>query len=249
MSFQEIAEFFAKQWPSIVGVAIIIIPITWIILEYLYKTRLEEKGAEIRQLQERIKSIETAKPSSFTMVEIVPYTSVNWDTLIENATSTFRANGFALVKIVELNCRRIVKKIKENDSFFVEIFLGDPFSTEAAMRARDEGDNYLAPQKIALVAVRLEEARKELRELGKEKHLILKHFSIYPTMALVIIDDTLFVYFYPYGKLGTDSPIIILRNYKQNNFSKFFLEHFEAMSRQSSHIPYNKLANLIHLPT
>jgi hypothetical protein len=126
--------------------------------------------------------------------------------------------------------------------------LCDPFCAEAAMRARDEGDNYLAPQKIAHIAILLEVARKELCELGKEQHLILKYFTIYPTMAVVIIDDALFVYFYPYGELGTDSPVIVMQNYKENNLSKFFLEHFESMARESNPIPYNKLSAFICRP-
>ncbi len=186
--------------------------------------------------------------SNSDTLRIVPYSSVNWDALIEEATHTFRASGFALVKIVEMNSRRLLRKIKELDGFRAEVFLGDPFSPAAAMRARDENDNYLAPQVIARVAIQVDDARAALGTLGKAERLVLKHFPSYPTMAVVLIDNDLYAYFYPLGELGTDSPIIIISSYSEHPLAQFFVEHLEKTARASHPIPRDKLANLLHLP-
>ncbi|MFC1766001.1 hypothetical protein ACFL6U_28480 [Planctomycetota bacterium] len=180
---------------------------------------------------------------------IVSYGSVNWVQVLENATHTFKASGFALVKIVELNSRRLYKKIKNSSHFTTEIYLGDPFSPAAAMRVKDEDDNYLAPQIIARVAIQVNDTQEKLKPEGKDSKLLLKHFSCYPTMATVIADTDLYVYFYPFGKLGTDSPVMIFRDFEKHALAEFFIEHFETLAASSYEIPREKTESLIHTPS
>lgn len=51
MNFSEIVSFIQTNWPTIIGVIVIVSPTIFFITKFLFESRLEEKDAEIRQLK------------------------------------------------------------------------------------------------------------------------------------------------------------------------------------------------------
>lgn len=51
MDFFEIVSFIQNNWPTIIGAIVLVTPTAFFIMHFLFKSRLEEKDAEIRQLQ------------------------------------------------------------------------------------------------------------------------------------------------------------------------------------------------------
>ena len=57
MDYDKIVEFLAKQWPSIVAMVIIITPVVWLILHFLYKHRLEGLREDRERLERENRSL------------------------------------------------------------------------------------------------------------------------------------------------------------------------------------------------
>jgi len=160
--------------------------------------------------------------------ELIPHSEMNWAEIIDVAKKELRAVGFGLAKVADNEAVRLLAKIKQS-RFRVTLILNDPLFPTARMRMRDEGQNILAPQDIAKITLRLLKYRDDLALLRKEKRLIVKHVREYPTMAVVVVDEDLYAYFYPYGHLGTESPILRFRGYKQTALATVFSSHLELL--------------------
>jgi len=63
----------------------------------------------------------------------------------------------------------------------------------------------------------------------------------YPTLAVVVVDDTLYAYSYSFRKKGTDSPVFCFRQYEKsdNPLTHFFEDHLLALfdTKQGAHDP------------
>lgn len=52
-------------------------------------------------------------------------------------------------------------------------------------------------------------------------------------MTVIIIDDDLYAYFYPYKGLGTSSPVLRFRNYAKDDRAKFFETHLRSVFKSA----------------
>jgi hypothetical protein len=165
-----------------------------------------------------------------------PCSQINWGAIIDRAQTEVRAVGFALMKIADAERTLLVAKIKDSD-LRVVLILNNPLAETARTRARDEDGNDLAPADIAKISLRLLESRDHLKTFRKEKRLVVKHVDRYPTIAVVIVDEDLYAYFYPFGRLATNSPILVFRDYKRDELATFFSNHLdelEAVAKEPS---------------
>jgi pyrimidine deaminase RibD-like protein len=176
--------------------------------------------------------------------ELLPHSAINWASIIEDARTELRACGFALAKVADVEATRLVAKMRESD-FRAVLILNNPLAATATMRVDDERKNLLALSDIAKITLRLLDHRNDLKRLGKEQLLVVKHVNPYPTIAVVVVDNDLYAYWYPYGQLGTDSPILVFRGYKQSTLAKFFLDHLEALECIAEEPDVEKLKTLI----
>ena len=55
MSIQDVSEAVRKYWAVAVAVCIVIVPSMWFLMDYLHKTRIEERDAKIRALEQVVR--------------------------------------------------------------------------------------------------------------------------------------------------------------------------------------------------
>jgi hypothetical protein len=195
-------------------------------------------------LHSNTSTTETTTPERMTY-ELVPYSAVNWDELLDKAETHLRTTGFALIRIVDFNAKKIAAKVRESNTFCASIILSNPLHISAELRLADEGNNILAREDICKITLRLRKYRRELLDpLGLSHRMAIKHIDAYPTIAVAIFDNDLYAYFYPYGSLGTDSPVITFRDYKQNELATFFEKHLAAIEGVAHDPLYEELSKL-----
>jgi len=52
VSIQDLSDAVRKHWAVVIAVCIVLVPSMWFVMDYLYKTRLEERDAKIRAIEE-----------------------------------------------------------------------------------------------------------------------------------------------------------------------------------------------------
>ena len=139
-----------------------------------------------------------------------------------NAKRTIRAAGF-LVHAIDPDL--INNKTKKWPDFNAELLVVDPLNTSTVCaRERDE-ENYLTYEKLLL---KLRGFRKNTQPLlGNRLKLFVT--DAYPTMSVVIIDDDLYAYFYPFRQVGTESPVLKFQNYASDSRATFFVDHINKL--------------------
>ncbi|MBL8148446.1 MAG: serine/threonine protein kinase [Blastocatellia bacterium] len=161
--------------------------------------------------------------------EVVQYDQIKWEELIESAKKEIVAEG---IYLESFNPSKLTKLAKAKPSLKVKIMLLDPGGDVVVRRERDEG--HLNRTRIMQKFLDFDEQlkRNSLKdvEVGKFE---LKCFNIYPTIAVVMIDDDLYAYFYSYGELGTGSPVIKVTKREQSDFFRFFEKHLQSVDKAS----------------
>jgi hypothetical protein len=139
-----------------------------------------------------------------------------------NAKRTIRASGF-LVQSIDPDL--INNKVKASPEFNAELVIVDPLNTSTVCaRERDE-DNYLTYEKLLLKLRIFHKNSADL--LGNKLKLFVA--DAYPTMSVLIIDDDLFAYIYPFRQVGTESPVLKFPNYASDQRATFFVEHLNKL--------------------
>jgi hypothetical protein len=183
--------------------------------------------------------------------EITEYTKVPWQQLINGATYRVFATGIVLTPFERPQIQELINKVKNIDGFTVKLFMLKPDGKAVEARAADEGMTR-NPAKIAekLLTIR-ELIKSELSQKAKAS-MMVKCIDVYPTIAVIIIDHDLYTYSYPYGARGTDSPVIIFRNFESNpqisnlvGSSKKYLESIEANAKEPTEADYAKYEKMI----
>lgn len=141
---------------------------------------------------------------------------------LRDAKSTIRATGF-LVQAIDPDL--VSEKTARIPNFNVELLMVDPLNSNVVCARQRDEDNYLTYGKILLKVRIFHKNCKSL--LGNKLHLGLT--EAYPTMVVIMIDDDLYAYFYPYNKSGTDSPILKFTNYANDERARFFVDHYNKL--------------------
>jgi len=141
---------------------------------------------------------------------------------LATAKRTIRASGF-LVQAIDPDL--INNKVKASPEFNAELLVVDPLNTSTVCaRERDE-ENYLTYDKLVL---KLRGFHKNCEALlGNRLKLFVT--DAYPTMSVLIIDDDLYAYFYPFKQVGTESPVLRFQNYASDSRATFFVEHLNKL--------------------
>ncbi|MBI3327309.1 MAG: helix-turn-helix transcriptional regulator [Nitrospinae bacterium] len=179
---------------------------------------------------------------------LLPHREVNWGQVIHAAHTRLRAAGFALTEIAGALRVPIFNKIMRSDHFSAMLTLNDPLVPTAKLR---EGDERVTDAKsrmhMAEITLQLLDLKKDLAKLERGDRLIVKHVKAYPTIAVVVVDNDLYAYFYPFRQRGTESPILEFRGYEQapSELANFFLEHLKQLEEKSYPPDEKKLRKLI----
>ena len=141
---------------------------------------------------------------------------------LNDAKRSIRASGF-LVQAIDSDL--VNDRVRRAPDFTAELLMVDPLnSAVVCARQRDE-DNYLTYEKIVLKIRIFHKTSADL--LGNKLRLAVT--NSYPTMTVVMIDDDLYAYFYPYGKAATGSPVLKIQDYETDERAKFFVEHYNKL--------------------
>lgn len=166
--------------------------------------------------------------------EMVSHADVKWSELVDSAKKEIVAAGFAMVNIAVVNRKRVIERICASPDLKVRVVLADPAARVTAMRVADENDNLYAAEDIAIVAARLLQERTQvLRQKRRDKALEVRLFRSYPTLAVVVFDDDMYAYSYPFGTLGSEAPVQVFRNYRTNTLAQPYRKHMENVLRAS----------------
>lgn len=181
--------------------------------------------------------------------EVKQYRQVPWNDLINNANKRVWAVGTKLSPFERSQVSSLINKIqKQQIPEGVKLVLMNPDSNQLVKRIDDElkeriKDEQLRKEKISDVQ---NEIRSKLSWIddyvselkGNETDKIsVKCSEVYPTIGVVIIDDDLYAYSYPFGDTAEDSAVIIFRKYANNPETKdlatFFENHLKSIVRDA----------------
>ncbi|MFY9584935.1 MAG: hypothetical protein WAR21_10645 [Candidatus Acidiferrales bacterium] len=157
--------------------------------------------------------ISVAKTPPF---DVTDFSSINWDKVIGSAQRQVLAEGLVLQGI-EVDA--VVRSLRRFDHLTVKVVLLDPDSHVVKEREDDESPGAAHDNRARLI-----EKIKSFQvartgpgsDLWKERFQLLVR-DTYPTMAVIVIDDDLYAYFYPFRKKGTESPVFKFPHYTQQN--------------------------------
>lgn len=170
--------------------------------------------------------------------------SIAFNAVIANATREIFAVGLGMQPIVDTCDRDIFRRLADNRSLKVTIVLSDPRAMTSRLRAEDEGDE---PENlvrdVAKIAIRYL-GNKELQGDLSSGRLVFRFTKVYPTVAVAVFDDDLYVYFYGYRHRGTESPVLLFRNYQKNPSAKFFTSHMNHLIQGAGEIPIQELRTI-----
>ena len=162
------------------------------------------------------------------MSEVFNYPDVLWTNLINRARIGVSAGGIVLEGI---DVEAAVEAAKRG--VLVKLVLLDPEGQAVCQRALDEGsgrDNiFRIREKIRTIQM------KRNSELGStdQSKLSVRVRDNYPTIAVILVDHSLYSYFYPLGRMGTQNPIFQFLNYEDSDRAKFFSEQWTAWSSEA----------------
>jgi hypothetical protein len=166
--------------------------------------------------------IPPAPPPPFTVMN---YSSIDWNSLIENANSEVFAEGAVLDPF---QVHTVVRSLIKHNGLNAKLLLLDPEGKTVLQRSTDENpyaphDN---PARIREKIKAFQAARAEPNSKDWKDRFQLLVCDNYPTMAVLVIDNDLYAYFYSFRELGTDSPVLKFSNYKQAGpLADFFNGH------------------------
>ena len=179
------------------------------------------------------------QPPEFAVVD---HAGINWQHLIKRVDRVVSAEGIALDN---LEVHDVVNVLKKPGRPEVNLVFLDPEGTAVCQRSKDE--NPVAPHNN-VVRIRdkirsFQVAEKTVLGDAERGRLHLLVRDTYPTMAVYVLDDDLYVYFYSLGKLGTESPVLKFADYNKSDLAHFFSDQLEASSspnqgtRNGAHSP------------
>lgn len=148
--------------------------------------------------------------------DVVDYASINWDKLIGSTQRQVLAEGIVLQGI-EVDA--LVRSLRRSDHLTVKVVLLDPEGHVVKEREADESPGPAHDNRAWLIAkIKSFQAARTGpgSDLWKERFQLLVR-DTYPTMAVIVVDDDLYAYFYPFRKRGTESPVFKFPHYRQLN--------------------------------
>ena len=134
------------------------------------------------------------------------------------AKEKVEATGYIVSKLTPDD---ISEKLSLHPKFTVSLVVVNPFSPVLCQRQRDEDRQ---PRNYQQILSKLREFRQKSKSMIGGR-LRLGVSDVYPTMTVIIVDDDLFAYFYPYKGLGTTSPVLKFTDYVKDERAKFFETH------------------------
>ena len=152
---------------------------------------------------------------------------VKLEAAVDGAQNRVWASGVALSK---LDPRILVAKVKAGVS--VRLVYADPCGEAVKKRQVDE-NNPSATRNIASRLTSLDNYLKQQNLSESQKSMLqVKLLDVYPTMAVIIIDDDLYAYFCRYGDVCSSSPVLVFTDYMNKKpkdaAAEFFESHFNA---------------------
>lgn len=167
--------------------------------------------------------------------EIKKYNEMPWAELISSATFRVTAVGISLTLVDEPRLQILIEKIKKSKEFRVNLFMLKPDGKAVQERTKDEEP----PPIPNVIDGKLTTFRKLIDQLGPDdkKRLTIKCYDVYPTVAVIVIDNNLYAYSYIHGHRAIDSPVMIFRDYENNlrtgDLAGYFIRHLDAIERKA----------------
>ena len=128
------------------------------------------------------------------------------------------------------NLEILKKRIKSKELSTVRICLANPYSPEILLRLIHEKNQLRGLHDIE------DDLWENFYPLAENypEQVQLKLFEHYPTYAMLIFDKQIYVYLYPFKKLGNSSPTFYWG--KEDEINKFFYEQFEYIWDNSEEV-------------
>lgn len=153
---------------------------------------------------------------------------------IKKAKSRIVATGYVLS---DINADLIKGRMEESPNFIATIVMVDPLGVGGSnriicQRQRDEEGDLSNFEDYSEILKKLREFRAPIKTRNLiGSRLTLGLIDLYPTMTVMLIDDDLYVYFYPYGD-GANSPVIKFSDYVHTRDKRgaFFDEHLNKIT-------------------
>ena len=143
-------------------------------------------------------------------------------TSLKGAEATILASGFALDMI---DSDLINDKVRKYPQFKAKIVLVNPLDTNViCMREQDEKND----RTYGKILLRIRSFHSNAKNL-LGNNLTLGVTNTYPTMSVIIVDNDMYTYFFPYNSYGTASPVLRFNNYLKDERAKFFYHHYEEI--------------------
>lgn len=169
--------------------------------------------------------------------EIKKYTDIPWDQLISGANYRVFATGTILTPFTIQRVKQLIEKIRKAENFTAKLIMLKPNGSAVKARVVDE-KTPLIPFNVAGKLLELRELITHELSPNDKNRLMVKCIDVYPTMAVIIIDDDLYTYSYPFGARATDSTVIIFRKFASDpqisNLAAFFERHFNSIAANAT---------------
>jgi hypothetical protein len=164
-------------------------------------------------------------PSQDRLYEIKKYNDIPWEKLISDANYEIVATAVFLTKFDRPQMIELIKKIKKDEKFKVNLFVLKPNGRSMEARIKDEYPPPY-PSEIAGKLLTFRELFKGLSDNERER-MSVKYYDVYPTVAVIIIDDDLYTYPYIAGHSGVNATVTIFKAYKSNPQTKALTDYFK----------------------
>jgi hypothetical protein len=180
------------------------------------------KYIQSREIKPQVRSIETV-----TMKDL--------ENSLAEAKTNIKATGY-YIKSIDPDL--ISSKISDSTKFSAKIVMVDPLAPNKIIcqRQRDEDDQ---PRNYQQILLKIREFRQKSENQFGER-LKIGLIDVYPTMNVIIVDEDLYAYFYPYkaygvaSDLGPSSPILKFSNYTKDERAKFFSNHLDNIFNKAT---------------
>jgi hypothetical protein len=121
------------------------------------------------------------------------------------------------------------RKFKLYPKFEATMIMTDPFADAICRREYDEDNQARNYQGIIM---KLREFRQKTKPFIGERFRVGVS-NVYPTMTVIIIDDDLYTYFYPFRGIGIESPVLKFANFNSDERAKFFQKHLDNVIKEA----------------
>jgi len=262
MTFQDLQQFFKGNWPVVLGVLVVVTPVVWAVLHFLFKNRMDELKAANNQLRLTIQSPSTAQPPGTRadnqpetedlrcgstpdcpLVSAYPRTNgLSQTDLIDRLRhATKRITVFGLTRnfFVSPDVQPVI--VQKAQTIPVTFFLMDPSCPSRTDRYRIEPIEAALedPQRFA------REVELALREMLRRctvstaassvPGLSVYYYNFPCSFAIEEIDDYCRVMLYGHGKRGTEGPIFVFKS--GNPFYGYFVSQLRWLERLAGATP------------